>query len=152
MTEHLGIFKKLPRDLRIWLFAIMDQRAISKLRFYDNIKPFIDGEVYPYIERQLEVFLKNNEKYGRLKSDLYCKKCDCYDNSIGGVQEKFVYTFDLNPDQLQPSGVCNVSKMFDSYIEHQAPISNTSRGSARMEFETGFLKPGICYRCILIDQ
>lgn len=160
-VTSLGYFEQMPAQLRLWFFARLDPRVLPKLRRNKELKRFIDEVVYPHIEGRLEMHLEGRNDYTREYEDLQCTQCSVGKVSrVGGVKKTvfsgiYTYTFALNPDDLQPSGSSNFSRIDNFMIkpeEHQ-PAGTINGGVLGRTFETGFTRLptlGWCYHCVLV--
>ncbi len=132
---NLGIFKVLPKDLRIWFFSKLDQRALVKLRMNKSMKEYIDNNVYPYIEKRLEKYVEKNEMYLRLNHKyLICGKCGYLDRHVKGIREKNIYHISIVDN------------------EYQVLLSNTNHTLTDNTDKFTTAAVGICYRCVLIND
>lgn len=152
--SDLGLFELLPRDLRIWFFARLLPDVLPKLRRNQELKKFIDEAVYPYIEGKLTLTLEVNKEYQRETKGLSCTECKCKCQRVGGAIKIPILSFGLDPRNYQPSGSVNFSRIdnytFKIWPEEHQPSSGTI-GWAPLEFETGFVRLGVCYRCVLVN-
>lgn len=150
-----GDFNLFPKCLKLWIFSRFYRVVLAKLRVNKTIKDYIDNKVKPHIEETAKEIIKRT-KY-EINDDIYCKCSDdkstkgCVKNpfkiiedgpsllrnelSCGKRDEKIIseytYNFALRPEEHQPSGFMNWSRIDNYYFD--------------------FKKPGICFSCIMVN-
>lgn len=132
-----GVFQQLPKDLRLWFFARLNPQQLPKLRRNKELKRFIDDEVYPYIETQIQAILQHTNDFTRVETDIVCSECNCKQTTCGGkargggVARRSIYTYNfaLNPSDVQPSGSHNISRIDTFHMPSGIDRFNQSRSA-----------------------
>ena len=160
--SEFGVFELLPAGLRRWFFARLNPTVLPRLRTNKTLKKFIDSEVFPYITENLADVDKSRDDYCLVTGEFHCTRCNSRVKTGGGMKPVpaggiYSYSYGLKPDDYQPSGTANFSRIdnrtLNIFPEEHQPSGTRNESTLSSAFTTdvlGSTSRGTCYRCVFV--
>jgi hypothetical protein len=132
LNSNSRLFFNHPIKELIWTYRTTAAENANDYYNYANIINYIEfNEIKTAPFDKIQMTFNGNDRFEKLPETFFRLYQPYKRHSCGTNQYIYVYTFALDPENIQPSGTCNFSKLDNVYLNLEC-IQNIQNGTLRI--------------------